>query len=197
MYFTITINLRTLLILALAYVSSASSPSTPNDYSPTPARSGPAAIVDIQQTLNQYALSVDSKNYVILADIFTPDARADFLVFPVVHGLPAIVAVLSKALEGLISQHSLTTQVITLESETDASAITYLQGNFFGQGNLTGQVLNNYGKYIDDLTFVQNVGWRVRNRTLVNFVSLIGRIACFLASSSLVFATQVISLVGR
>ena len=153
------------------FVIAVATSSTPDLHSPTPANSGPAAILQIQQTLNQYALDVDSKNYTALIDVFTPNARAEFQPSLVAFGLPAIVAEVSKSLEGLISQHSLTTQVVTLESETDASAVTYLQANFFGQGNLTGEVVTDYGKYLDDFTFVQDVGWRVRNRTLVTLVS--------------------------
>ena len=167
MRFTNVVHLGTLLALPLDVVSSDASILDSNLRFSTLAKSGGGAILDIQQTLNLFPLSVDSKNYTMLADIFTHDARADFVLFPAGYGLPAIVAALSKSLAGLKSQHSFTTQVITLQNETDASAVTYLQGNFF----LTGQVLNNYGKYVDDLTFVQDVGWRVRNRTLENFVS--------------------------
>ena len=136
-------------------------------------QTGTGAIVQVQQTLNLFPLSVDSKNYTILSEIFTEDAIANFQLFPIANGLPAIVDGLSRLLAPLVSQHSYTTQEITLDNGTDGSAITYLQGNFFGQGNLTGQVLNNYGKYLDDLTFVDGVGWRVRNRTLITIVSFL------------------------
>lgn len=132
---------------------------------------GPAAIVEIQQTLNLFPISVDTKNYTILADIFTVDATADFVVVPTVHSLAAIQQVLQASLAGLVTQHSFTTQVIKIQNRREASAITYLIGNFFGQGELAGQVLSNYGQYQDSLRFVDGQGWRVDNRTLVNTVS--------------------------
>ena len=64
--------------------------------------------------------------------------------------------------------------MIEFQNATAAIAVTYLQANFFGQGNLTGQVLTDYGKYVDELAFVEGVGWRVRDRRLVNFVSFCG-----------------------
>ena len=137
----------------------------------SPTTTGADATVEIQQTLNLFPISVDTKNYTILADLFTPDASADFAIVPVVYGLSAISSGLQKELQGLVSQHSFTTQSITVHGDRTASAITYLIANFFGQGNLTGQVYTNYGQYRDTLKYVDGVGWRVSNKTLVNTVS--------------------------
>ena len=126
-------------------------------------------VVQIQQTLNLFPLSVDRKNYSLLAEIFTADATANFLVGPITHGLEEIQEQLQARLKGLISHHSLTTQSIEVEQgRKTASATSYLIAVFFGHGPLAKQIFTNYGQYLDTLVLDQQAGgWRVKNRTLV------------------------------
>ena len=130
-------------------------------------------IVQIQQTLNLFPLSVDTKNYSLLADIFTSDVTANFLIGSVLHGLEAVQQQLETHLKGLVSHHSLTTQsVVVGENRDTASATSYLIANFFGQGDLARQVLTNYGQYADTLVRDPGTGgWKVNNRTLILTVS--------------------------
>lgn len=122
--------------------------------------------VAIQQTLNIFPLSVDRKDYSRLAEVFSQDVTADFLVGPVCHGLTAVQQQLQAHLEGLGSHHSLTTQSIQFPDAGTATATSYLIATFFGQGQLVGQFLTDYGRYDD--TLVRDDGWwKVNNRTLV------------------------------
>lgn len=107
------------------------------------------SIVSIEQTLNIFARSVDTHDYALLDLVFSPDATANFATpAGYVDGLPAIKTELQTALTGTVSQHALSTHMINLASNQSimASASTYLQGTFFGQGNLTGQIQTTYGR---------------------------------------------------
>lgn len=123
-------------------------------------------IVAIQQTLNLFPLSVDRKDYGLLAHVFSQDVTANFLVGPVCHSLTAVHQQLQAHLKGLVSHHSLTTQSIEFPDSGRATATSYLIAAFFGQGQLAGQFLINYGRYEDTLVW-DDGAWKVNNRTLV------------------------------
>ena len=109
------------------------------------------SIVAIEQTLNLFSRSVDDHDYALLDSIFSPNATANFATpAGFVDGLPAIKTELQIALAGSVSQHALSTHMINLTGNqaTMASASTYLQGTFFGQGDLTGQIQTTYGRYV-------------------------------------------------
>ncbi len=107
------------------------------------------SILSIEQTLNLFARSVDTHDYALLDSVFSPDATANFGTSAgYLVGLPAIKSDLQTALIGTVSQHALSTHMIDVAGNQTgmASASTYLQGTFFGQGNLTGQILHSYGR---------------------------------------------------
>lgn len=109
------------------------------------------SIVSIEQTLNLFARSVDTHDYALLDLIFTPDATANFAPSTgYVDGLPAIKTELQNVLTGTVSQHALSTHMINVTSNQTmkASASTYVQGTFFGKGNLTGQIQTTYGRSV-------------------------------------------------
>ena len=136
-----------------------------------------SADVQIKNTLAKYPLSVDSKNYTILPELFTEDA---LLASPPptgnFYGIPAIIGFLTPALENTLTQHSYGTQFIDVVSEKEATAITYLTATFVGTGPKAGTELVNHGKYLDMLVYTPE-RWRVTNRTLVFMVT-----ECFLLS---------------
>lgn len=81
--------------------------------------------------------------------------------------------------------HNLTTQRIGFDATgKNAHAITYFQGAHFGQGPHEGKLLCAYGRYIDDLVFLEVNGgtegvpgasgvWRIKKRK-VDFTQRIG-----------------------
>ena len=125
------------------------------------------SIIHIQQTLNLYPLSVDNKNYALFARIFTHNVTANLLCLLPTTSLPAMRSQISKSLAGLVSQHALTTQSISVLNATEAKALTYLTATFFGQGNQTGHVLTIYGEYTDTLVYGKRSGWLISDRKLV------------------------------
>lgn len=79
-------------------------------------------------------------------------------------GLEGITRALAEGLRGKRSWHGLSTQVVDFDYGDDgagdgdgdgdgamavrARASSYLQGTFFGMGNLTGQIVTTYGRYV-------------------------------------------------
>ena len=130
-----------------------------------------SANVQIKNTLAKYPLSVDSKNYTIIPEIFTEDA---FLGSPPPTGnfvgIPAIIEFLTAALENTLTQHSYGTQFIDVPSEKEANAITYLTATFVGTGPKAGRGVVVHAQYLDMLVYLEDVGWRVSNRTLAIMV---------------------------
>ena len=132
------------------------------------------SLVSIQQTLALFAVAVDTKNYALFSSVFTPNVTANFSTPGTenIQGISQLTEILSQNLTGLISQHSLSTLQVNFTSQTVATSVQYLVGTFFGQGNLTGQTLSNYGSYVDTLLLQEDGGWLVNARVLRNLVSL-------------------------
>lgn len=105
------------------------------------------AIVEIQRTLDTFSLAVDAHDFSLLSSVFSTDATANFGGSSgELNGLANISTALQTALKGQKSQHALSTQVVDFSSPSQANATSYLQGRFFGQGNLTGQIYTTYGR---------------------------------------------------
>lgn len=116
-----------------------------------------ASRVSIEQTLNTFSHSVDAHDYDLLDAVFAPDAIANFRTSAgIVSGLENIKAMLNQSLAGTVSHHSLGTITVNFDSSngTSATTSTYLEGTFFGQGNLTGQICTTYGRYVSDPAFL-------------------------------------------
>lgn len=106
------------------------------------------ANIDIEYTLNLFANVVDTHDFSSLAMVFSSNAVANFSTSAgSLDGLPMIEQYLRKSLGNTVSQHALSTHVIRVLDRdcTSASAITYLQGSIFGQGNETGTSLTTFG----------------------------------------------------
>lgn len=132
------------------------SSSTPPQ--PPPQPQDPTA--SILHTLNLFSQAVDTHNYTLFPAIFAPDARADFDDGKgEIAGLEGITTALAEGLRGKKSWHGLSTQVVEFEGGDGgdgemvrmggrARVSSYLQGTFFGQGNLTGEIVTTYGRYV-------------------------------------------------
>ena len=134
-------------------------PSTTQDPDPT---------ASILQALNLFSHAVDTHNYTLFPSIFASDASANFndgngeLV-----GLEGITRALEEGLRGKRSWHGLSTQVVEFDGASGdgnenggkgvgarAKASSYLQGTFFGGGNLTGEIVTTYGRYVVEGLFL-------------------------------------------
>ena len=106
-------------------------------------------IVEINQTINLFAVLVDTSRYDQLDRVFTADASVNFNLpgGSILHGLPEILKLLS-GLANVSGQHDITTQYVDLISPNTANATTYFIGNFFGVKAQAGQIFTEYGKLV-------------------------------------------------
>ena len=99
--------------------------------------------IAIRQTLNRYALALDSKDFGALDLVFTVDVVADYgRGVGVLNGLQAVETGLMASLAPVTTQHALTTQVIDLAADGGtANSTTYYTASHFGKGAYQGQVV--------------------------------------------------------
>lgn len=138
------------------------------------ALNSPTTNVEIRQTLSRYAIANDEKDFEALSKVFTPDAVCKFPLPPpndIIRGLPAIQAALKIQLADFVTQHTMSTTVVDNVNSRSPNSTAYLVANYLGQGNLTGQLLSFYGKYLDQWEY-QGRQWKIKHRELVLFVSV-------------------------
>ncbi|MCJ1372819.1 hypothetical protein MMC20_004044 [Loxospora ochrophaea] len=125
--------------------------------------------VNVRQVLNTYSLALDSKNATALTAIFTTNGSVNFTspTSPpqIVTGSTTISSFLLDNLEGVITQHALTTQRIDVANGT-AFAVTYFTDTHFGQGNSTGDLVTYYGRYDDNLVDIPGSSFQIQSRTV-------------------------------
>ncbi|KAI9724452.1 MAG: hypothetical protein M1812_000520 [Candelaria pacifica] len=123
-------------------------------------------IASVKQTLALWSIVVDSKNYPVLSQIFTSDVFADVAANEQnPRNLAQLTTFYEASFAGAITLHEDSTQYIEVLSPTNAKATHYDEAVYFGQGNLTGQVLTFYESYVDFLRPEEGV-WKIYNRTL-------------------------------
>ncbi|KAG6903134.1 hypothetical protein C0995_004681 [Termitomyces sp. Mi166 len=132
--------------------------------------SSASSVLAIKDTINHYPLAIDSKNFSALSNIFTVDAIANYSPpLGVLSGLETIQNVLQSSLAPVTSQHGLSTQTVTLFSNTEANTTTYFTAQQFGMGIWEGQLFTSYGRYEDHLILTRD-GWRIDRRHLIYMV---------------------------
>lgn len=133
---------------------------------------------DIQDLNVAYAFALDALDFAVFDTIFTTNAtyQINGSSVPIARGLPSIKAGLSAlAPPGTLSQHAISTQLITLATQRTytptlaAKGMSYVTGVYFGRGNLDGQIVTIYGFFSD--TYVKTSqqkygGWRIETRVL-------------------------------
>ena len=135
--------------------------------------SATAAELQIRNKLSLYAIAVDTKDFGLLADVFTKSAVANYSAPPpndIFRGLPAIQEFLKVSVRDFVSQHAISSTLIDMKNRLSPNSTAYVVASFLGQGNLTGQSLAIYGKYMDQ--WVHELGsWKTNNRKFTLFVS--------------------------
>lgn len=131
------------------------------------------AELQIRRKLFKYATSIDSKNFVALDEIFTERVAVRYPYPPpddVINDRATLQAVLKTQLGNLVTQHAISTAVVDFTNRHEANSTAYLVATYLGQGNLTGQTLAYYGKYLDKWV-LEGGEWKSNNRVLTAFVS--------------------------
>jgi ketosteroid isomerase-like protein len=156
-------------LAAAAYSNPSSNPSAP--YLNSTSKTDVASHINIQQKLAQFELFVDSKNYTMLSDVFTPNATFDpGAPTGPLNGFTAIKNWLQTSLVDTDTQHDFGTQYIDVHGQS-ASAVTYFVATFVGVGPKNGSMLVNHAKYLDTLEKSGDGVWRISNKTLIYMVS--------------------------
>lgn len=149
----------------------------------------PADILYIQKCLSDFALIADSGSLTGVPDfsafeqVLARNITLDFGAQPgIVRGLANVEAVFRRNLPpGTITQNAVSTQSVALSGFDDqgsasaATALSYLTNTYFGQGNLTGQIVTLYVRLDDTLIKTKlagNGGWRITTRITRFFVRL-------------------------
>ena len=103
-------------------------------------------ILEIEQTIDLFAILIDGHQYSKLDSVFFSEATANFNLpgGEILNGLPAISGELSK-LANVTSQHGFTTRYVSLTGLTSANVTSYFLGLFFGRASQTGQIFTEYG----------------------------------------------------
>ena len=87
----------------------------------------PVADLQIRNKLSLYALALDTKNFGLLAEVFSANVTAYVPLPPpndVLHGLPSLQKSFQSALGNIITQHTLSTTVIDFSSLSQPTKVT-------------------------------------------------------------------------
>ncbi|MCJ1460074.1 hypothetical protein MMC28_010453 [Mycoblastus sanguinarius] len=136
--------------------------------------------VQIRDQISLYSIALDTKNFALLSEVLTVDTVGNYGLPPpntILNGLAENQKVLKATIDGFVMQETISTTVVDFIDESSPNSTAYLVANYFGQGNLTGQLLSVYGKYEDDWAF-EDGSWKIKNRTLSFFgPGMIGNLA--------------------
>jgi hypothetical protein len=148
-----------------------------------------ATLLAIRNTISLYCLALDTHKFSILKDVFTEDMKADYSsVSPQnkdIRGLDSLIDKLMVILEGKITQHALSTQILDFaplnnsaasarSTNYECKATTYFTANTFVDENRTDEGLDHvtvYGRYEDRLVETTPGEWRIAERLVKTFVS--------------------------
>ncbi len=119
---------------------------------------------EIMDTLIRYAEAIDTKNFDLLAEVFTPDAHVDYTTSGGIEGkYPEIRAWLEKALTPFPAYlHALSNTTFRFAGDT-AHTRTYFVNPMAYPADGGLHTFTVYGHYVDRL--VRNAdGWRIADR---------------------------------
>lgn len=120
-----------------------------------------AAVID---TVNRYATALDSRDWALLDEVFTPDAVADFGAGPLA-GREALRKLVRRMLGGSgPSQHLLANHRVDLDGDA-ARCVCQVRAFSAGAGPAAGRSYEIFGEYRDQLVRTPE-GWRIARREM-------------------------------
>lgn len=121
-----------------------------------------AAIID---TVNRYATALDSRDWALLDEVFTPDAVGDFGAGPL-SGRETLRNLVRRTLAGGgPSQHLLANHCVALDGDT-ARCVCQVRAFSAGAGAAAGRSFELLGEYRDQLVRTPD-GWRIARREMM------------------------------
>jgi hypothetical protein len=154
-----------------------------------PSEISAATLLAIRNTISLYCLALDTHDFSILKKVFAEDMKANYAaVSPQnsdIRSLDVLIDKLMVILEGKVTQHALSTQILdfvplndtTAAKDTtkyECKATTYFSANTFIEANRTEEALDHvtvYGRYEDRLVEVKPGEWKIKERLVKTFVS--------------------------
>lgn len=125
----------------------------------------------IRNTIALYCIALDQKDWKLLEETFTPDAKFEYPEpLGCFQGVSALQEKVASKIDNLLTQHALTTQRITLVSDKSALAVTYVTGSHFGTGVNEHKGFTILASYEDELVkdeFDGIQGWRIISRKVI------------------------------
>jgi len=141
-----------------------------------------ATLLSIRNTIANYCIALDTKNFSLLEKVFTPETKADYKAvspkYPLIEGVGVFLERIAVILKGRITQHGLTTQRLEFEDDATVSggkvckAITYFTANTFTEGQSENGELDHvtvFGMYDDKLVEIEEGEWRIIERVVKTF----------------------------
>lgn len=120
--------------------------------------------LDVIDTVNRYATALDSRDWRLLDEVFTPDAVGDFG-GSLLTGREALREMVRRALGGAgATQHLLTNHRVELDGDA-ARCVCRVRAFHAGAGPAGGSY-ELFGEYRDRLVRTPE-GWRIERRELV------------------------------
>ncbi len=120
---------------------------------------------EISELLARYATALDSREWDLLEQVFTADARCDYGPLGTPRGVPEIVALVRGTIGDLdATQHLLANVVVGVDGDA-ATADCYLLAQHVRLGEPGGEHYEIGARYHDELVRTP-AGWRIAHRTL-------------------------------
>lgn len=120
---------------------------------------------EITELCYRYGLALDTRDWIALAGVFTPDASAFYMDKPPCHGYQAIEETCRASLAPMsATQHLIGNVVVRLDGD-QAESTCYLQAQHVRAGTAGGDNFIIAGRYDDKLVRTAG-GWRIRERRL-------------------------------
>ena len=122
-------------------------------------------MVNIRDTISEYAFTVDSQALDGLANVFTADVKYA-LPGAVLNGIDAVKGAFGAALRGKKSQHAMSSTTINSNAPNTATSKSYFTATFFG---VEPDAAVAHGVY-DDKWVKDQMNWLISERTLTYIV---------------------------
>lgn len=137
----------------------------------------------VKNTISNYCIALDTKNFSLLHSVFTKDVVCDYTAVsptnPSIIGIEKFLERIQIILEGRITQHALSTQTLEFcetqgedcHEEVMCDATTYFTANTFTTEEGKLNHVSVFGYYVDKLRLVDGQ-WLIFQRKVNSFVSL-------------------------
>ncbi|HMP57364.1 MAG TPA: nuclear transport factor 2 family protein [Novosphingobium sp.] len=121
-------------------------------------------VPDIVNLVNLYAVAVDSRQWQLFDQVFTPDAVTDFGGGAAFSGLETIRTIFATIHDPFDSTLHVTTNHQVSAQGAGATCLSYVHGRFVRDLGEGGSMFESAGWY-DDALVLTDGGWRIARRT--------------------------------